>query len=291
MSRGSSPRSNRDGAGLKESFVEHTHPHHEDHYHGKPLIRFDHATFRYPYHAALEDITFEIEDGEFIGIIGPNGSGKTTLLRAILGLLTPVRGGLQIFDCACQELRCHHRARIGYLPQKGSVDGNFPITVQESVLMGRAGVIGLLRRPSKLDREIVRQALEDVGMVDVMDRPLGSLSGGQQQRVFIARALAQHPQVLLLDEPTTGIDTPTQHSVLDLIRHLHRDLHLTVVLVSHDINLVAPLVDRLALLKTRLYAIGPAKEVLTKENLARVYGPEALTTESGHVIVADHHHA
>ncbi|TLY36077.1 MAG: ATP-binding cassette domain-containing protein [Nitrospirae bacterium] len=120
MSRGSSPRSNRDGAGLKESFVEHTHPHHEDHYHGKPLIRFDHATFRYPYHAALEDITFEIEDGEFIGIIGPNGSGKTTLLRAILGLLTPVRGGLQIFDCACQELRCHHRARIGYLPQKGS---------------------------------------------------------------------------------------------------------------------------------------------------------------------------
>ena len=271
--------------------MEHRHPHHGDHHHGKPLIRFDHATFRYPQGPALEDITLEIADGEFIGVIGPNGSGKTTLLRAILGLMPPSEGSLKIFDCACEELRCYHRARIGYLPQKEMVDPNFPITVEETVLMGRAGAIGLFRRPGRTDRAIVRHALEDVGMTEFSARPLGSLSGGQQQRVFIARALAQHPQILLLDEPTTGIDPPTQHSILDLIRHLHQDLHLTVVLVSHDINLIAPLADRMALLKTRLHAVGQAKDVLRKEVLAEVYGRETETTEGGHVIVADHHHA
>ena len=268
----------------------HTHPHHADHEHGKPLIRFDHASFWYPHGPALEDITLEIADGEFIGVIGPNGSGKTTMLRAILGLMPPTRGSLRIFDCACQELRCYHRARIGYLPQKRAVDPYFPITVREAVLMGRAGAIGLWKRPGKADLAIVRHALEDVGMEDYEDHPLGALSGGQQQRVFIARALAQHPQILLLDEPTTGIDTTTQHTVLDLIQRLHEELHLTVILVSHDINLIAPLAERLALLKTRLYALGPAKQVLTKEILAQVYGPQILTTDTGHVIVADHHH-
>ena len=269
----------------------HTHPHHADHHHGKPLIRFNHATFVYQHGPALEDITLEIADGEFIGIIGPNGSGKTTMLRAILGLMPPAKGSLQIFDCACQDLRCYHRARIGYLPQKRAVDPHFPITVREAVLMGRAGAIGLWHRPGKTDREIARHALEDVGMAEFEDHPLGALSGGQQQRVFIARALAQHPQILLLDEPTTGIDTTTQHNVLDLIQHLHGDLHLTIVLVTHDINLIAPLAERLALLKTRLYAVGSAKKVLSKEILAQVYGPQILTTDTGHVIVADHHHA
>ncbi len=269
----------------------HTHPHHPDHDHGKPLIRFDHATFRYPSGPALEDITLEVADGEFLGVIGPNGSGKTTLLRAILGLLPPSAGTLRIFDCACTELRCHHRARIGYLPQKGFVDPYFPITVQEAVLMGRAGAIGLWHRAGKSDREIVRHALEDVGMADVADRPLGALSGGQQQRIFIARALAQHPQILLLDEPTTGIDTTTQHNVLELIGRLHLDLHLTIVLVTHEINLIAPLAERLALLNTRLVAVGTAKEVLTRDILAQVYGPQIQTTDTGHVIVADHHHA
>src|SRR5437870_7784405 len=177
----------------------HTHPHHADHEHGKPLIRFDHASFWYPHGPALEDITLEIADGEFIGVIGPNGSGKTTLLRAILGLIPPSGGSLRIFDCACEELRCYHRARIGYLPQKGAVDPDFPITVEETVLMGRTGAIGLFRRPGKPDHAIVRHALEDVGMADYRNRPLGALSGGQQQRVFIARALAPHPQILLLD--------------------------------------------------------------------------------------------
>lgn len=254
------------------------------------IIKFDHASFGFPGIVALKDISLAIEDGEFIGVIGPNGSGKTTLCRAILGLMPPLEGSLQIFDCACQELRCHHRARIGYLPQKGVLDRDFPITVLETVMMGRYGALGLLRRPGKRDQEIALHALENVGMQDHQNTTLGHLSGGQQQRVLIARALAQQPEVLLLDEPTTGIDITTQHSVLDLVRRLHRDLGLTILFITHDINMIRTHVDRLVLLKTRLYAAGPPEEVLKPEILRQVYGKDLVITEKDLVIVEDYHH-
>ncbi|MBI3609610.1 MAG: metal ABC transporter ATP-binding protein [Nitrospirae bacterium] len=257
----------------------------------EPIIRFSKASFGFPHRIALDEITLEIMEGEFIGIIGPNGSGKTTLLRALLGLIPPISGQVRIFDCACEKLRCRHRARIGYLPQKELVDENFPLTVFEAVLMGRFSSIGLFRRPSRADHEIARRAIEEAGLSDCLDMPLGHLSGGQQQRVFIARALAQQPQVLLLDEPTTGIDLPTQRTLLELIKKLHETLHLTVLLVTHDINMIVPFVNRLALLKTQLYAAGPPKEVLTKEILSQVYGKEVMVTEKGFVIVGDYHHA
>lgn len=256
----------------------------------KTIIRFSHATFGFPDVIALQDISLEIAEGEFVGVIGPNGSGKTTLCRAVLGLMPPLAGSLQIFDCACQELRCHHRARIGYLPQKGVLDRNFPITVLEAVMMGRYGALGLFRRPGKQDQEIALEALSNVGMQDHRNSALGHLSGGQQQRVFIARALAQQPDVLLLDEPTTGIDITTQHSVLDLITHLHRDLKLTVLLITHDINMIRSRVDRLVLLKTRLYAAGPPDEVLRPDLLQQVYGKELVITEKDLIIVEDYHH-
>jgi len=256
----------------------------------KTIIHFEHASFGFPGVVALKDITLAIAEGEFIGVIGPNGSGKTTLCRAILGLLHPLEGSLQIFDCACEELRCHHRASIGYLPQKGSLDKHFPITVMEAVMMGRYGALGLLRRPGAADRRLVLEALGQVGMADHRDTALGELSGGQQQRVFIARALAQQPRVLLLDEPTTGIDITTQHSVLDLIKRLHRDLGLTVVFITHDINMIRPHVDRLVLLKTRLYAAGRPEEVLKPDVLSQVYGKELVITDRDQVIVEDYHH-
>jgi ABC-type Mn2+/Zn2+ transport system ATPase subunit len=255
-----------------------------------PIIRFDRASFGFPGVVALEDISLEIAEGEFVGVIGPNGSGKTTLCRAVLGLMRPLKGSLQVFDCACEALRCRHRARIGYLPQKGVLDRNFPITVLETVMMGRYGALGLLRRPGARDRELAMEALANVGMQDHRDTALGHLSGGQQQRVLIARALAQQPRVLLLDEPTTGIDITTQHSVLDLIRRLHRDLGLTVLLITHDINMIRPHVDRLVLLKTRLYAAGPPGEVLRPDVLRQVYGKELVITEKDLVIVEDYHH-
>ncbi len=256
----------------------------------EPIIQFDHATFGFPGVVALKDISLSINPGEFVGVIGPNGSGKTTLCRAVLGLMAPLTGKLRIFDCSCEELRCHHRAQIGYLPQKGVVDRNFPVTVLETVMMGRYGALGLLKRPSSQDREIAMEALTHVGMEAHRDTALGHLSGGQQQRVFIARALAQQPRVLLLDEPTTGLDITTQHNVIELVEHLQEELGLTILLITHDINMIRSRVDRLILLKTKLYAAGPPAEVLKPEILREVYGKDLVITEKDLIIVEDYHH-
>lgn len=256
----------------------------------EPIIRFDHASFGFSGVVALKDLTLTINAGEFVGVIGPNGSGKTTLCKAVLGLMAPLEGHLHIFDCACDELRCHHRARIGYLPQKGVVDRNFPVTVLETVMMGRYGAMGLFRRPGAADRKIALEALSHVGMDAHQNTALGHLSGGQQQRVFIARALAQQPQVLLLDEPTTGLDITTQHNVIELIQHLHEELGLTVLLVTHDINMIRARVDRLILLKTRLYAEGAPGDVLKAEILREVYGKDLVITDKDLIIVEDYHH-
>lgn len=258
-----------------------------------PIIRFDQASFAYNGRPALDAISFSVAPGEFLGIIGPNGSGKTTLLKAILGLIAPTSGRATIFDCTCHELQCHHRARIGYLPQRSHIDPNFPITVFEAVLMGRYGAIGLFHRPTRSDHNLVTEALTEVGLLDLRYRPLGQLSGGQQQRVFIARALAQQPQVLLLDEPTTGLDAPTQSSLLVLTQRLNRERGLTILFVTHEINVVSPVVDRLALLNSRLVAIGPPADILKKETLSAVYGETTIiANQSGgaYVIVSDHHH-
>ena len=256
------------------------------------LVSFKNASFGYTRSLALQNLNLEIRQGEFIGVIGPNGSGKTTFLRAILGLILPRSGSLQIFDCSCEKLQCHHRARIGYVPQKDSVDPSFPITVFETVLMGRYSTLGLWKRPGKRDREIAVRALENVNMTGFLETPLGNLSGGQQRRVFIARALAQEPQILLLDEPTTGIDSPTAHSIIDLIRRLHRELRLTIVFVTHEINTISPFIDRLVLLNRELIASGKPSEILVKEILSRVYGKEVMILErekGAYVILEDHH--
>jgi ABC-type Mn2+/Zn2+ transport system ATPase subunit len=256
----------------------------------EPIIRFEHASFGFPGLIALKDISLAIYEGEFVGVIGPNGSGKTTLCRAVLGLLAPVEGHLHIFDCACNELRCHHRAKIGYLPQKGVVDRNFPVTVFETVMMGRYGALGLFKRPGRKDRDIAQEALAQVGMDSHKNNALGQLSGGQQQRVFIARALAQQPKVLILDEPTTGLDITAQHNVIELVQQLHDELKLTVLLITHDINMIRSRVDRLVLLKTRLFAAAPPTEVLKPEILHQVYGKDLVITEKDLVIVEDYHH-
>ncbi len=260
-----------------------------------PIIRFSNATFSYNGHEALKDITLDIFEGEFVGVIGPNGSGKTTLLKGLLGLIHPTSGSLQIFDCACEELRCHHRARIGYLPQKERTDPNYPITVWEAAMMGRYGAMGLFKRPQKQDHEIVMESLEAVGMADLKDQAFGQLSGGEQQRVLIARALSQRPDILLLDEPTTGIDAATQRRLRDLICKLHQQFHLTIVFVTHDINLISGIVETLVVLKTRLHAKGPPEEVLTKAVLEPVYGDEVIIAkrdQKPYIIVRDtHNHA
>ncbi|MFQ5588684.1 MAG: metal ABC transporter ATP-binding protein [Nitrospiria bacterium] len=260
-----------------------------------PVIRFDRATFSYNGRTALKDVTLNLYEGEFAGVIGPNGSGKTTLLKGLLGLIHPVSGSLQIFDCHCEALRCHHRARIGYLPQKERTDPSYPITVWEVAMMGRYGTIGLIKRPQKEDRNIVTESLEAVGMAAFKNHPFGQLSGGEQQRVLIARALSQRPEVLLLDEPTTGIDASTQRRLRDLICTLHQRYRLTIVFVTHDINMISGIVETLIILKNRLHAKGRPEDILTKEVLSPVYGDEVIVAERDqkpYILVRDtHNHA
>jgi len=260
---------------------------------GKPIITATNATLGYAHKIALTGVTFEITAGEFVGIIGPNGSGKTTLIKGILGLLPPISGQLQIFDCACEEMRCHHRAKIGYLPQKGFVDPNYPITAREVALMGRYSTIGLFSHPSRKDHEIVMESLQAVGMEDCAESPFGALSSGQQQRILMARALSQQPEILLLDEPTTGVDTAAQHQLLELVCRLHRDYSLTILFVTHDINMISDVADTLILLNGTLVGKSSPEELLTKERLTQVYGEEVVVAQRDKgpcIIVNDSHH-
>ncbi len=257
-----------------------------------PIIRFLNASFEYKGRPALEKVTLDLHEGEFVGVIGPNGSGKTTLLKGLLGLIHPTTGSLQIFDCACEALRCHHRARIGYLPQKERTDPNYPITVWEVAMMGRYGAMGLFKRPGRADRDIVAESLDSVNMVDKKERAFGQLSGGEQQRVLIARALSQRPEILLLDEPTTGIDAATQRRLSELICTLHQKYRLTIVFVTHDINMISPIAETLIVLKNKLHAVGKPADILTKEILSPVYGDEvivAIRDQRPYIIVHDTH--
>ena len=240
------------------------------------LITFDRATLGYGRRAVLSELSFDIPAGDFLGLVGPNGAGKTTILRAILGSLLPQSGTVTNAT----------GMRFGYVPQRDSVDYNFPLTVVDVVLMGRYDRIGLLRRPSKRDRELACNALEHVGIADLANRPLGALSGGQKQRALIARALVGEPNVLILDEPTSGMDLVSTTQILGLVRELHERDNLTVLMVSHALNEVANYVERIALVVERGFRIGTVAEIMTEETLTRMYGiPVDVDEMHGHRIV------
>ena len=251
----------------------------------EPIILLDHVTVTYQSLVALEDVSLSVEPGAFLAIIGPNGAGKTTLLKTVLGLLRPVRGTVRVFGKAPWELD-GERQRIGYVPQVMAVDLDFPVRAGEVVLMGRYGRIGLVRRPSAADRWAARQALARVGIADLADRPIARLSGGQRQRVFLARALANEPDLLLLDEPTTGVDVVATESLYELLRGLH-DEGITILVVSHDVGVVAAYVDMVACINRRMVAHGRPGE-MEGEVLSCMYGPEAMFFGHGpvsHMIV------
>lgn len=246
----------------------------------EPIILLEHVTVTYQDLVALEDVSLSVPPGAFLAIIGPNGAGKTTLLKTILGLLRPVRGTVRVFGKAPWELDGRQQ-RIGYVPQVMSVDLNFPVRAGEVVLMGRYGRIGLFRRPSAADRQAALQAMERVGIADLADRPIARLSGGQRQRVFLARALANEPDLLLLDEPTTGVDVAATESLYELLRGLH-DEGITILVVSHDVGVVAAYVDMVACVNRRLVAHGRPDEV-GGNVLSCMYGPEAMLFGHGPV--------
>jgi ABC-type Mn2+/Zn2+ transport system ATPase subunit len=253
------------------------------------VIELYRVTVRYQDLVALEEISFRVARGEFVAIIGPNGSGKTTLIKTILGLVTPAAGKVRLFAQPPQQLDGGWK-RVGYVPQNAQVDPRFPIRVLDVVLMGRYGRLGLIRRPGRRDREAARRALEQVGIADLAERPIGRLSGGQRQRVLVARALANEPELLLLDEPTTGLSVGTTEGLFDLLNVLHHQ-GITILVVSHDVGVVAQHVDQVACINRRLVAHGRPEEVLSGEVLECMYGPQAALVGHGqvpHIVVQQH---
>jgi len=235
-------------------------------------------------HAVLEDINLDLEEDDFLGLIGPNGGGKSTLLKVMLGLIKPDRGKVQVFGLAPQEAR----GRVGYMPQKTLFDQGFPVKALEVVLMGRYSRAGLLRRYGPKDREAALQALVAVGMKDLAGREIGALSGGEQQRVFVARSLVSEPKLLLLDEPTAGVDAAQQTEFYDLLCHLNREIGIAIVLVSHDITAISRHVNKIACLNQRLYYHG-SKE-LTNEDIEKAYGcpVEMIAHGTPHRVLREH---
>ena len=235
---------------------------------------------------ALEDITFQVAQGDIIGIIGPNGSGKSTLMKAILGLVPPWRGQIYVLGKPASL----QRRMVGYMPQMEQVDWDFPVTVGDVALMGLYARRGLLSRISRQDREAAGAALERVEMYPLRHRLIGELSGGQRRRVLLARAVAHDPSLLLLDEPMAGLDATAQHRFLDLVDGLRSD-GATIVLSTHDLSCVSTYCYQAACLNRRLIAFGPPSEVLTERVLGETFGTHLLLVHVDGQAYAYQHHA
>jgi manganese/iron transport system ATP-binding protein/manganese/zinc/iron transport system ATP- binding protein len=231
-----------------------------------PAIAVENLTVSYGPRPALLDVSFAVEPGSLVGVIGPNGSGKSTLIKAILGFVKRDFGEVRIFGEPIEAAR----GRVAYVPQRSAVDWDYPITVEEVAMMGRYGRIPFWRSPSAEDRRVVGESLETVRMSEFRRRQIGQLSGGQQQRVFMARALAQGADILLLDEPFSGVDAATERALLDVLRSA-KSAGRTLLVVHHDLATAAEHFDRLILLKQRLYAFGPPSAVIRDDLLSEVY--------------------
>lgn len=231
-------------------------------------VEVEDLTVAYDTRPVLWDIDLKIPKGKLMAVVGPNGAGKTTLIKAMLGLLKPVTGAVRFAD-GSGDVRVLKK-RIGYVPQSGSVDWDFPATVQDVVLMGCYGKLGWVRRPRKMDIELAKQTLQKVGMHNYAARQISQLSGGQQQRVFLARALAQEAEVYFMDEPFKGVDAQTERAIVSLLKEL-KEQGKTVVVVHHDLQTVPDYFDWVTLINLRVVASGPVDEVFHEENLKKTY--------------------
>jgi len=224
-------------------------------------------TVAYHRRPVLWDVDFVIPEGKLVGIVGPNGAGKTTLIKAALGLTPLASGKVEIYGQPYRQ----QRHLVGYVPQRESVDWDFPVTVRDVVLMGTYGRLGWFRRPHRADRELADRCLDQVGMRAFSKRQIRQLSGGQQQRVFLARALAEQAKVYFLDEPFAGVDAATESAIVNLLQAMRSD-HKTVFVVHHDLQTVREYFDWVILLNMRLVAAGPVEDTFTPENLQKTYG-------------------
>ncbi len=230
---------------------------------------------------ALRNVNFQVERGERIAVVGPNGAGKSTLFKLIVGTLSPGEGEVNIFGHGPGGHIC-----IAYVPQRSQIDWAFPVTVEDVVMMGRVGQIGFFRWPRRHDWAVVRDSLARVNASHLAKKQIGELSGGQQQRVFIARALAQEAELLLLDEPLNGLDLPSQEAIFEILDGLRPD-GVTVLVATHDLNLAAERFDRVMLLNRQIVALGPATAVLTTEHLLAAYGGHMHVLNDGDMLLTD----
>jgi len=228
---------------------------------------------------ALEDVTFQVSHGARVAVVGPNGAGKSTLFKVLVGLLPLRRGQVLIHGLPLGA----HQDCVAYVPQRNDIDWRFPVTVTDVVMMGRYGQIGRLKRPTGRDREIVRRSLEQLRVADLARRSIGELSGGQQQRVFLARALAQEPHILLMDEPFTGVDAATQEATLEVLEDLGAE-HVTVMISTHDLNLAARF-ERVLLLNRRVVAYGAVNDAFTAQALEQAFRGQVLMLPNGLALV------
>jgi manganese/zinc/iron transport system ATP- binding protein len=232
-----------------------------------PPLEIHDLTVAYHHKPVLWGIDLVVPPGKLIGIVGPNGAGKTTLIKGILGLVPISSGWVKVFG---QSVKKSLR-RIGYMPQRESVDWDFPVSVMDVVLMGRYGRLGLMKRPTREDRDVARDCLDKVHMLPFANRQISNLSGGQQQRVFLARALAQESDLYFMDEPFSGVDAATESAIIALLREL-RAKGKTVLVVHHDLPTAREYFDMLILLNMRLTAFGPTNEVFRPDLLQKTYG-------------------
>ncbi|MCS7016552.1 MAG: metal ABC transporter ATP-binding protein [Gemmatales bacterium] len=242
------------------------------------------VTVAYGRQPVLWDVDWTLREPALVAIVGPNGAGKSTFLKAILGLVPLLTGHIRIFGEPVQRVR----RRLAFVPQRESVDWDFPATVFDVVLMGTYGRLGWFRRPGRAERDLAQQCLERLGLGGLEKRQIGELSGGQQQRVFLARALAQQADLYLMDEPLAGVDAATERIVWELLREL-RDQGRTLLVVHHDLRTVPDQFEQVVLLNTRIIASGPTHEVFTPENLSKTYGGRLVILEEAGRLVSQQH--
>jgi manganese/zinc/iron transport system ATP- binding protein len=233
----------------------------------QPALEIHDLTVAFDRKPVLWSIDLLLPQGKLVGIVGPNGAGKSTLIKAVMGLLPLSSGYVKLFDEPIDAVR----KRISYVPQRESVDWDFPASVLDIVLMGRYGKLGLFNRPRKADRDVALDCLRKVGMESFVNRQISQLSGGQQQRTFLARALAQQADIYFMDEPFAGVDAATEKAIINLLRTM-TEAKKTVVVVHHDLQSVPQYFDWLVMLNTRLVAYGPTEKVFNHENLQETYG-------------------
>ncbi|MDH5506508.1 MAG: metal ABC transporter ATP-binding protein [Anaerolineae bacterium] len=263
----------------KSTGMAHNIPHLDN----APFLKVSELNVRYDGRPALYDINFEVEAGQRVAVVGPNGAGKSTLFQVIAGVLPASSGSVAISGHQPSGHIC-----IAYVPQRNDVDWDFPVTIADVVMMGRIGKLGLLRGPKEADWKLVHECIDMVGLTALAGRQINALSGGQQQRMFIAQAVAQEAELLMMDEPLSGLDAPSQEEVFDILTQLSKR-GVTVMIATHDLGLAAARFDQAMLLNQRLLGFGAPDEIFTEERLRAAYGGhlQLIPTDEGVLVIGD----